>query len=270
MRQSWLYDDVLKVLTGFREKRGGLKALSLASHIRRKGATLALAQRVTQLREHVAATKRQAVVPQVFADTKVVRQVFVLAQVLADTNLTVTNVSAALSSTVLVEQLEVVVTDLLAGRGAISRSGHTDAWAAAMRAVRSRHRQVRQSWHALTCTNATCPGPADQGSSNGCQGALNQTTHASNGSWAHDARTLLTLRERTNAPTSIPRYARVNVARATRDQVRQQLLDDPAFKAMQFDDDELLPDGLVFPAGTDLHAHALVKSGVLILQDRAR
>lgn len=179
-----------------------------------------------------------------------------------------TNVSASLSSSVLVEQLEVVVTDLVAGRGAISRSGHTDEWAAAMRAVRSRHRQVRQAWHALTCTNTTCLGPADQGSSNGCQGALNVTNSA--GESARDS-TLRTLRERTNAPTAIPRYARVNVARATRDHVRQHLLEDqdPALKGVAVEDDALLPDGLVFPAGTDLHAHALVQSGVLVLQDRA-
>lgn len=30
--------------------------------------------------------------------------------------------------------------------------------------------------------------------------------------------------------------------------------------------DELLPDVLVFPAGTDLHDHHMVQAGVLILQ----
>lgn len=40
MRQSWLYEDVLQVLQGLKAKKGGLKALSLAPHIRRKAATL--------------------------------------------------------------------------------------------------------------------------------------------------------------------------------------------------------------------------------------
>ncbi len=36
-RQSWLYADVLSVLQKWREKKGSLKALSLAPNIRRKG-----------------------------------------------------------------------------------------------------------------------------------------------------------------------------------------------------------------------------------------
>ena len=57
------------------------------------------------------------------------------------------------------EMLEVVVTDVVAGRGAVSRSGHTGEWTAVMRLVRSRHLQIKEAYHAVLCPNASsCPG----------------------------------------------------------------------------------------------------------------
>ena len=81
-----------------------------------------------------------------------------------------------------------------------------------------------------------------------------------------------------------PRYARVNVARASREFVEEQLrqMSDAAQQAGgegsdakglenwrrtgQFVRDELLGDGLFFPPGTDLHVHPLVQAGVLVQQ----
>lgn len=82
-----------------------------------------------------------------------------------------------------------------------------------------------------------------------------------------------------------PRTARVNTLKATVAEVLQQLqqqsqqqLKHPQRKGQkhkagrqhqpQLDVslDGLLPDVLVFPAGTDLHDHPLVRSGILILQ----
>jgi putative methyltransferase len=74
-----------------------------------------------------------------------------------------------------------------------------------------------------------------------------------------------------------PRCARVNTLKATVQQVLAQLQAEgfephsssaggssgsgPSVRV-----DGLLPDLLVFPAGTDLHDHQLVEQGVLILQ----
>jgi putative methyltransferase len=65
-----------------------------------------------------------------------------------------------------------------------------------------------------------------------------------------------------------PRFARVNTLKASVQQVLAQLRNSNGsssrFEGVKVDD--LLPDLLVFPAGTDLHDHPLVTEGVLILQ----
>jgi putative methyltransferase len=82
-----------------------------------------------------------------------------------------------------------------------------------------------------------------------------------------------------------PRFARVNTLKASMQEVLTQLTAEAATNKQQQQDkqakqrakhassaaavpvvDELLPDLLVFPAGTDLHDHPLVQQGVLILQ----
>lgn len=73
-----------------------------------------------------------------------------------------------------------------------------------------------------------------------------------------------------------PRHARVNTLKADVQQVLQQLRgagstgkhNSSAGVHGGYDVhvDELLPDLLVFPPGTDLHDHPLVEQGVLILQ----
>lgn len=77
--------------------------------------------------------------------------------------------------------------------------------------------------------------------------------------------------------TPHPRYARVNTLKASVADVRHQLQQQAAARPAQGTGkrqrclqepvvDELLPDVLVFPPGTDLHDHPLVQEGVLILQ----
>jgi len=82
-----------------------------------------------------------------------------------------------------------------------------------------------------------------------------------------------------------PRTARVNTLKASVAEVLQQLqqqtqqqhnhpqhqgqkrkADRQRQQQWDVSVDDLLPDVLVFPAGTDLHDHPLVKSGMLILQ----
>lgn len=77
--------------------------------------------------------------------------------------------------------------------------------------------------------------------------------------------------------TPHPRYARVNTLKASVADVLHQLQQQAAASAGQGTGkqqrclqeplvDELLPDVLMFPPGTDLHDHPLVQQGVLILQ----
>jgi putative methyltransferase len=84
-----------------------------------------------------------------------------------------------------------------------------------------------------------------------------------------------------------PRFARVNTLKASMQEALTQLTAEAATKKQQQQQqdkqskqrakhgssaaavpfiDEMLPDLLVFPGGTDLHDHPLVQQGVLILQ----
>lgn len=68
-----------------------------------------------------------------------------------------------------------------------------------------------------------------------------------------------------------PRHARVNLLKAAVQDVLAQLQDSSSSGGSSGFDvhiDDLLPDLLVFPPGTDLHDHPLVEQGVLILQVR--
>lgn len=71
-----------------------------------------------------------------------------------------------------------------------------------------------------------------------------------------------------------PRHARVNTLKCSVQQVLSQLQQQQeqeggtTSRNLSVHVDELLPDLLVFPPGTDLHDHPLVTSGVLILQVR--
>lgn len=84
----------------------------------------------------------------------------------------------------------------------------------------------------------------------------------------------------------IPRYARVNTLKIEKDVLLERLArsreahkrtrDEESNEQRRprkilppFTEDKLIPNLLVFPSGTDLHAHPAVRSGQLILQDRA-
>ena len=72
-----------------------------------------------------------------------------------------------------------------------------------------------------------------------------------------------------------PRSARVNLLKMRVEEALDWLRDPPpphtrlARLARGVSLDPLLPDVLLFPPGTDLHAHPLVASGALVLQSRA-
>jgi len=80
---------------------------------------------------------------------------------------------------------------------------------------------------------------------------------------------------------AFPRYARVNTLKISLAEARSQLISSPpfslptssssrvSFTADEIKDDEHIPNLLLFPPGSDLHDHPLVKSGALILQDKA-
>eukprot|EP00850_Spirogloea_muscicola_P000603 SM000002S05683 [mRNA] locus=s2:1487313:1491459:- [translate_table: standard] len=65
----------------------------------------------------------------------------------------------------------------------------------------------------------------------------------------------------------MPRYARVNTLRTT----VQDVIDDftTSHASLTIRKDDLIPELLVFPPGTDLHDHYLVRSGLLLLQGKA-
>ncbi|KAJ0403689.1 hypothetical protein P43SY_003801 [Pythium insidiosum] len=62
----------------------------------------------------------------------------------------------------------------------------------------------------------------------------------------------------------LPRYVRVNTLKIASDELDAFLAEYPAAKP-----DAHVRDLLVLPSGTELHEHALVKSGKLVLQDKA-
>lgn len=68
-----------------------------------------------------------------------------------------------------------------------------------------------------------------------------------------------------------PRYARINtLKKMTVVQVKAQLVASGVVKEEEIKEDEHIPNLLVLPRGTDVHAHELVKKGVLVLQDKVR
>ena len=68
-----------------------------------------------------------------------------------------------------------------------------------------------------------------------------------------------------------PRYARINMLKKmTVGQVKAQLVASGVVKEEEIKEDEHIPNLLVLPRGTDVHAHELVKKGVLVLQDKVR
>ncbi|EPY22919.1 methyltransferase [Strigomonas culicis] len=84
------------------------------------------------------------------------------------------------------------------------------------------------------------------------------------------------------ASLRLPRYARVNTLKIDAETLVQRLRSAAAEKRKQqqtvakagrilpdFTRDPVVPDLLVFPSGTDLHAHPAVRGGQLVLQDRA-
>jgi 25S rRNA (cytosine2278-C5)-methyltransferase len=77
---------------------------------------------------------------------------------------------------------------------------------------------------------------------------------------------------------SIPRYVRVNTLLSSVADIQNEfsnegyvLLEKPGdpFLGKQFAPDELLNDLLVFPSSSDFHTHPLLKSGKIVLQDKA-
>ncbi|XP_067024171.1 28S rRNA (cytosine-C(5))-methyltransferase-like isoform X2 [Acropora muricata] len=84
----------------------------------------------------------------------------------------------------------------------------------------------------------------------------------------------------------IPRFARVNTIKTSKENVIQQLKENgfeqvdvtniasflsqsKALQTKEFISDKHIPDLLVFPPGTDLHDHPLYVSGEILLQDKA-
>src|SRR5438105_133269 len=66
-----------------------------------------------------------------------------------------------------------------------------------------------------------------------------------------------------------PRYARVNTLRQSEEAVRAALEQEGYTYGREVTADPDVPALLTFPPATDLHAHPLVESGALILQDKA-
>lgn len=66
-----------------------------------------------------------------------------------------------------------------------------------------------------------------------------------------------------------PRYARVNRLKGTVEAAEAALVTVRGLAAGDVAVDEHIPDVLVLPAATDLHDHRLVRSGAVILQDKA-
>jgi hypothetical protein len=71
-----------------------------------------------------------------------------------------------------------------------------------------------------------------------------------------------------SADAKQPRCARVNTLKTTLEEALRLLQSLGGTEAVK--QDPLIPNLLVFPPGTDLHDHALVKDGRLILQVRSR
>lgn len=71
-----------------------------------------------------------------------------------------------------------------------------------------------------------------------------------------------------SADAKQPRYARVNTLKTTLEEALRLLQSLEGTEAVK--QDPVIPNLLVFPPGTDLHDHALVKDGRLILQVRSR
>lgn len=80
---------------------------------------------------------------------------------------------------------------------------------------------------------------------------------------------------RAEPAASRPRSARVNTLKMSVQEALAWLRSPPAHHAklapagQAVAVDDLLPDLLLFPPGTDLHSHPLVKQGVLVLQSKA-
>lgn len=78
-----------------------------------------------------------------------------------------------------------------------------------------------------------------------------------------------------NVAQTWPRTARVNLLKITVDEALSWLRSPPpphqklSILGRDVVVDDLLPDVLLFPAGTDLHAHPLVTNGSLVLQSKA-
>eukprot|EP00897_Mesotaenium_endlicherianum_P009684 jgi/Mesen1/8744/ME000052S08166 len=78
---------------------------------------------------------------------------------------------------------------------------------------------------------------------------------------------LLPPEARNTQESAVPRYARVNTLKMTVHAALQEL--QSAAATSQVVQDDLVPELLVLPPGSDLHAHPLVRGGQLVLQGKA-
>eukprot|EP00960_Hanusia_phi_P048584 759044-Hanusia_phi.AAC.3 len=130
VRQSYLYEDVKKVLNGYHGKRGSLKSLSLKSDIRRKGATLSLSSKTLLYGE--------AVIDGLLSSMNIVSP-------LPDNQTESSNIKSAVVSDETWYR-RIVATDLLFGSGKLSRSGHDPVLHQVMKFLRRNQSQIHEKF----------------------------------------------------------------------------------------------------------------------------
>ena len=130
VRQSYLYEDVKKVLNGYHGKRGSLKSLSLKPDIRRKAATLSLSSKTLLYGESVIDGLLNSLN---------------LARPVQENGFKDPPIRNSLPSDDSLYR-RIVTTDLLFGSGKLSKSGHDPVLHEVMRSLRRNQSQIHQKF----------------------------------------------------------------------------------------------------------------------------